>query len=144
MPTARNFFNQQEQNLLIDAIAKAELHTSGEIRLHLENFCLGNEVKAAQKVFTRLKMLQTAERNGVLIYIATLSRKVAIIGDEGIHQKLGAIYWEKLVEKLIEQFKVNKKAEGLADCIVECGEQLGRFFPRNEDDKNELSNSISY
>lgn len=144
MPTARNFFNQQEQSLLIDAIAKAELHTSGEIRLHLENFCLGNEVKAAQKVFTRLKMHQTAERNGVLIYIATLSRKVAIIGDEGIHQKLGAIYWEKLVEKLIQQFKVNKKAEGLADCIVECGEQLGKFFPRNEDDKNELSNSISY
>ena len=52
MPTARNFFNQQEQSLLIDAIAKAELHTSGEIRLHLENFCWGNEVKAAQKVFT--------------------------------------------------------------------------------------------
>lgn len=144
MPTARNFFNQQEQSLLIDAIAKAELHTSGEIRLHLENFCLGNEVKAAQKVFTRLKMHQTAERNGVLIYIATLSRKVAIIGDEGIHQKLGAIYWEKLVAKLIQQFKANKKAEGLADCIVECGEQLGKFFPRKEDDKNELSNSISY
>ena len=144
MPTARNFFNQQEQTLLIDAIAKAELHTSGEIRLHLENFCLGNEVKAAQKVFTRLKMHQTAEHNGVLIYIATLSRKVAIIGDEGIHQKLGAIYWQQLVEKLIQQFKVNKKAEGLAECIVECGEQLGKFFPRNEDDKNELSNSISY
>ncbi len=144
MPTARNFFDQQEQKLLIDAIAKAELHTSGEIRLHLENFCLGNEVKAAQKVFTRLKMHQTAERNGVLIYIATLSRKVAIIGDEGIHQKLGAIYWEKLVEKLIEQFKANKKAEALAGCIVECGEQLGKFFPRKEDDKNELSNSISY
>lgn len=95
-------------------------------------------------MFTRLKMHQTAERNGVLIYIATLSRKVAIIGDEGIHQKLGAIYWEKLVEKLIEQFKANKKAEGLADCIVECGEQLGKFFPRTEDDRNELSNSISY
>lgn len=144
MPTARNFFNQQEQSLLIDAIAKAELHTSGEIRLHLENFCWGNEVKAAQKVFTHLKMHQTAERNGVLIYIATLSRKVAIVGDEGIHQKLGAIYWQQLVEKLIQQFKVNKKAEGLAECIVECGEQLGKFFPRNEDDKNELSNSISY
>ena len=89
-------------------------------------------------------MHQTAERNGVLIYIATLSRKVAIVGDEGIHQKLGAIYWQQLVEKLIQQFKVNKKAEGLAECIVECGEQLGKFFPRNEDDKNELSNSISY
>jgi uncharacterized membrane protein len=144
MPTARNFFNQQEQALLIEAIAKAELNTSGEIRLHLENFCWGNEVKVAKKVFTRLKMHETKERNGVLIYIATLSRKIAIIGDEGIHQKLGTEYWEKLVEKLIMQFKANRKAEALAECILECGTQLGKFFPLGSDDKNELSNTISY
>jgi uncharacterized membrane protein len=144
MPTARNFFNPQEQQLLIDAITKAELRTSGEIRLHLENFCFGNEVKKAQKVFTRLKMHQTQERNGVLIYIATFSRKIAIIGDEGIHQKLGEQFWKALVEKLIRQFQSNKKAGALAECILECGEQLGKFFPRSSDDKNELSNAISY
>jgi uncharacterized membrane protein len=144
MPLARNFFSQQEQNVLIDAIAKAELHTSGEIRLHLENFCFGNEVKTAQRVFTRLKMHQTKERNGVLIYIATLSRKVAIIGDEGIHKKLGTEYWNALVEKLIQQFKVDKKAEALAACIGDCGDQLGKFFPLAGDDKNELSNTISF
>lgn len=130
--------------MLIDAIAKAEASTSGEIRLHLENFCFGSEVKAARKIFTRLQMHQTKERNGVLIYIATLSRKVAIIGDEGIHQKLGTEYWQQLVEKLIAQFKADKKAEALADCIIECGKQLGKFFPLRADDKNELSNTISY
>lgn len=144
MPTARRFFNLQEQQLLIDAIAKAELKTSGEIRLHIENFCFGNELKAAEKVFKRLKMHQTAERNGVLIYIAALSRKIAVAGDEGIHQKLGNQFWEKLVAKLIQDFKADKKAEALAACIVECGEQLGKFFPRREDDVNELSNAISY
>ena len=144
MPTARNFFDQKEQEFLIEAIAKAEKHTSGEIRLHLENFCLGNEVKAAQKIFRKLGMQKTAERNGVLIYIATLSRKVAIIGDEGIHQKLGSEYWQRLVETLIRQFKANKKAEALADCIIDCGVQLGKFFPLKDDDKNELSNTISF
>ncbi|WP_317897464.1 TPM domain-containing protein [Aurantibacillus circumpalustris] len=144
MPTARNFFSLQEQELLVNSIAKAELHTSGEIRLHLENFCIGSEIKAAQKVFKRLGMHNTKEKNGVLIYVATLSRKVAIIGDEGIHKKLGAEYWQLLVEKLIQQFKANKKAEGLAGCIIECGEQLGKFFPLQSDDKNELSNEISF
>jgi uncharacterized membrane protein len=144
MPTARNFFNQQEQELLVDAITKAELRTSGEIRLHLENFCFGNEVKKAQKVFTKLKMHQTRERNGVLIYIATFSRKIAIIGDEGIHQKLGEQFWQALVEKLIHQFQADKKAGALVECILECGEQLGKFFPLSSDDKNELSNTISY
>lgn len=144
MPTARNFFTDAEQQSLIDAIVQAELHTSGEIRLHLENFCFGSEVKAAQKVFRKLNMHQTRERNGVLIYIATLSRKVAIIGDQGIHEKLGTEYWENLVQQLITKFKENKKAEALAECIKDCGSQLGKFFPLSSDDKNELSNSISY
>ena len=144
MPTARKFFTPQEQQLLIDAIAEAELKTSGEIRVHIENFSLGSELKSAAKVFRKLNMHETAERNGVLIYIATLSHKVAVIGDEGIHQKLGQEFWEQLVARLIAQFKADRKAEALAACIVECGEQLGKFFPRRSDDKNELSNSISY
>lgn len=144
MITARNFFDKQEQQLIVDAIASAELKTSGEIRLHLSNFCFGNEVKAAEKVFAKLKMHQTKERNGVLIYIATFSRKVAIVGDEGIHKKLGNEFWQKVVSQLIQKFKENKKAEALSECIVECGEQLGKFFPRQSDDKNELTNTISY
>ncbi|MDP1800741.1 MAG: TPM domain-containing protein [Bacteroidota bacterium] len=144
MPTARNFFDQREQQLLIDAIVQAELKTSGEIRLHIENLCIGNELKRAQKVFTNLKMHETKERNGVLIYIATFSRKIAVIGDEGIHQKLGNEFWQKVVDELIKKFKENKKAEALAECIITCGEQLGKFFPRSNEDKDELTNTISY
>lgn len=144
MPRARNFFNKEEQQQLIDAIAGAELKTSGEIRVHIENFSFGSELKRAEKVFKKLNMHQTAERNGVLIYIASLSHKVAVVGDEGIHQKLGQEFWEQLVADLISQFKADKKAPALAGCIVKCGEQLGKYFPRKEDDKNELSNTISF
>ncbi|MDI1355166.1 MAG: TPM domain-containing protein [bacterium] len=144
MPLAKKFFTKQEQELLIKAIGEAEMNTSGEIRLHLENFCSGNEVKAAWKIFVRLDMHRTKERNGILIYIATMSRKIAVIGDEGIHQKLGDKFWEKLVLDLISHFKSDKRAEALAESIIECGKQLGHFFPRQNDDKNELSDSISY
>lgn len=144
MPTARKFFNASEEALLVESIVKAELHTSGEIRLHIENFCLGNELKRAAKVFEKLKMHETAERNGVLIYIAALSHKIAVVGDEGIHQKLGSEFWDQLVKALIEKFKVGRKAEALSECIIECGEQLGKYFPRNGDDKDELTNTISY
>ncbi|MBL7930937.1 MAG: TPM domain-containing protein [Bacteroidia bacterium] len=144
MPTAKNFFNEREQQMLIQAIVEAEMKTSGEIRLHLENFCWGDEVKAAKKVFKKLGMHQTKEKNGVLIYIATLSHKIAIVGDEGIHQKLGNEYWQKMVNDLIARFKENKQADALAECIRDCGAQLGKFFPLSADDKNELSNSISF
>lgn len=144
MPTAGNFFNAKEQELIVEAITKAELKTSGEIRLHIENFCIGNELKRAQKVFTKLKMHETNEHNGVLIYMAVISRKIAVIGDSGIHAKLGSEFWNKVVARLIEQFHANKKADALAACILECGEQLGKYFPRSDDDKNELTNNISY
>jgi len=144
MPTARNFFNEQEQQLLVNSIEEAELKTSGEIRLHIENFCLGNEIRRAEEVFLKLNMHLTKERNGVLIYIATLSRKIAVVGDEGIHQKLGNEFWQKLVQDVITKFKADKKAEALAECIKACGGQLGKYFPRSTDDANELSNTISY
>lgn len=144
MAFARNFFTPQEQQLLVDSIAKAELHTSGEIRLHVENFCFGSELTAAKKVFVKLNMHHTAERNGVLIYVATLSRKIAVVGDEGIYRELGNEFWNNLINRLIKKFKEGRKAEALAECIIECGEQLGKYFPRKENDKDELTNTISY
>lgn len=144
MRNARNFFSKEEQALLIKAIEEAEQNTSGEIRLHVENFCFGNPVDAAIKTFHRLKMQNTKERNGVLFYIAVISHKMAIVGDEGIHQKLGESFWKNLSDKLISSFKQKGHAAVLAMCIWECGNELKKIFPIKEDNKNELSNSISF
>ena len=144
MTTAKNFFTGGEQERIIAAIEAAEDRTSGEIRLHLENYCPGNEVHVASRIFTSLGMHKTAERNGVLIYIATVSRKIAIIGDKGIHEKLGTGYWEKMVEGMIQEFKAQHHADGLIACIKDLGEKLALHFPVKGDDKDELTNEISF
>jgi uncharacterized membrane protein len=144
MKTARHFFTIEEQEMILSAIAAAEARTSGELRLHLENFCPGNEVQVATRIFTSLGMHKTAERNGVLIYIATISRKIAIVGDQGIHEKLGAAYWDRMVAELIKEFKSRHHAEALIACIKDLGEKLSTFFPVKEDDRNELTNEISF
>lgn len=144
MPSAKKFLSPEEEQLVLAAIADAELATSGEIRVHLENFCLFDPIAAARKIFIKLGMHATKERNGVLIYLATYSRKIAIVGDEGIHQKLGADFWDKMVKQMISHLHADHKAEGLVACIRECGEQLKHYFPRREDDSNELKNDISY
>jgi uncharacterized membrane protein len=144
MSSAKDFFTPEEQIRIVNAITEAELHTSGEIRLHIENLCFGSELKAAQKVFHKLGMDQTAERNGVLIYIAVVSHKIAVIGDAGIHSKLGAEFWKQLVDQIISEFRKEHKADALCDAIRECGKQLGKYFPRATDDKDELTNTISY
>ena len=142
--SVKTFFSEAEQKQILEAIKAAELNTSGEIRVHLENFCPGNEIKRAIKVFKRLGMDRTRERNGILIYLAVRSRKIAIIGDEGIHEKLGKPYWDKTVEHILEHFRTHQKGQGLSESIMECGKRLSKFFPRNDNDKNELSDAISY
>lgn len=144
MPWAQKFFSVAEQQLLVKAIEVAEMHTSGEIRIHVENFCLGNEINTAKMRFAKLNMHKTAERNGILIYIASMSKKIAVFGDEGIHSKVDKDFWKALIQQLIDGFHQQKKAEALAAAIIDCGKQLSHFFPRQADDTNELSNSISY
>jgi uncharacterized membrane protein len=141
---AKHFFNKEEQSLIVSAIQTAEKNTSGEIRVHLESICWGNAIGRAQKLFGKLKMHETKEQNGILIYIATESHKIAVIGDAGIHKKLGKEYWDKIVEGMISKFKEGQHAQGLADAIMDCGKQLQAYFPYSGDDKNELNDSISF
>ena len=142
--SAKNFFTKDEQQQIVDAIKEAERNTSGEIRVHVDNFCIGPVMKKAQKLFQKLGMIQTADRNGILIYIAARSHKIAVIGDEGIHQKLGTEYWDNIVKGIIDAFAHHKKAEGLTKGIINCGQQLKIHFPYKDNDKNELNDSISF
>jgi uncharacterized membrane protein len=141
---AKNFFTKEEQDLIVNAIKTAEQNTSGEIRVHMDTFCLGDAMTRAKKVFAKLGMHQTKEKNGILIYIATQSRKIAVIGDAGIHQKVGEEYWDKIVLGIISEFKQGHKGKGLADGIIQCGHELKHYFPYLSDDKNELNDSISF
>ncbi len=142
--TAEKFFTKEEQDLIVKAIGTAEKNTSGEIRVHLEAICYSDAIIRAQKVFNKLGIQKTKEQNGILIYIATDSRKMAVIGDEGIHKKLGAEYWDKIVQSLVSKFKNGEHGQGLADAIIDCGKQLQHYFPYTSDDKNELNDSISF
>jgi uncharacterized membrane protein len=88
-------------------------------------------------------MHQTELRNGVLIYVSFSDRKLAIIGDKGIHELVPANFWESTRNKMIAEFKANRFAAGIIAAIEEAGTQLRSYFPYMENDQNELSNEIS-
>jgi uncharacterized membrane protein len=138
------FFSPAEQEEIKHAIVRAESYTSGEIRVHLENYCLGNPFKRALKVFNRLKMNQTEQRNGVLFYVAVKSRKLAIVGDEGIHQHVKQSFWDEQRSEILQMFADNHFKEGLIAGILATGEKLKKHFPHQDDDKNELSDDLSF
>jgi uncharacterized membrane protein len=135
--------NQVENDLIVSAIQKAEMQTSGEIRVHIDKKCASDPVKQAVQVFEKLGMHKTDLRNGVLIYVSFSDRKLAIIGDQGIDSVVPADFWMSTKEKMIHHFKENRFADGIIAAITEAGEQLKRFFPYMENDENELSNEIS-
>ncbi|GIV29269.1 MAG: hypothetical protein KatS3mg028_0335 [Bacteroidia bacterium] len=109
MTPAKKFFSEEERQQIINSIKKAERETTAEIRVHVENFCFGNPVSRAKKIFVQQNMQQTKLQNGVLFYIAVWNRKLAIIGDKGIYEKTPQEWWDRLVLQLINSFK--KKQE---------------------------------
>ena len=146
----QSVFTPDQQQQIMEAIRKAELATSGEIRVHIEAHCRAGEpaeadpVQRAIQVFGHLGMHQTQEQNGVLFYLATEDRKFAVIGDKGIDQRVPADFWNSTKELMRSHFAQNQLTEGLCRGIEEAGQQLKTFFPRADDDTNELSDDISF
>jgi len=141
---AAKFFNKEEKALLKEAIARAELNTSGEIRLHVDNHCKGDVLDCAAAWFDKLKMQKTEKRNGVLFYIAVKDHTFAIIGDAGINAVTPDDFWENIKEEMLVHFKENNFAEGLIKGIDMAGKKLKEHFPYQSDDINELSDDISF
>lgn len=140
-----DIFTEQEQDKIVQAISLAESKTSGEIRLVVERKIKDHvPMDRAASFFEKLEMHNTALRNGILIYIAFDDHAFAIIGDAGIHQKVTDSFWETVKEHMLEHFRTGNIAEGLIAGVQEAGEQLEHYFPKGEDDINELPNDIHF
>ncbi len=138
------FFQPEEEDRIIDAIQEAELNTSGEIRVHLEDNLKGDVLQAAQKTFLKLEMHKTEARNGVLIFIAPEQRKFAILGDKGINEKVPKDFWSEERDIMLAHFKSGNYADGVCAAVQQVGAKLKAFFPYQSDDENELPDDISY
>jgi uncharacterized membrane protein len=141
---ALNFFSSEQKEDIKQAILNAELDTSGEIRIHIENNCPGDVLDRAAYIFEKLKMKETENRNGVLIYLSLNHRKFAIIGDAGINAVVPENFWDNIKEEMLMKFRENNFSLGLSIAITKTGEQLKKFFPHQKDDINELTDEISF
>ena len=142
----KQFLTSGENDRVVESIRAFEKKTSGEIRVFIESRNpLVNTIERAQAVFGELQMHQTKERNGVLLYLAVKDREVALLGDVGIHQKVGTAFWEKQVAEMIQLFKQNNLTEGMVKCIEHVGQVLVEKFPYDGTmDQNELSDEIVF
>ncbi len=141
---ATDYFTSVERELIRNAVGEAEKLTSGELRVYIEDKCKSDVLDRAAFVFAEMLMHKTEARNGVLIYLALHDHKFAIIGDIGIHAKVGDSFWNDIKERMLEHFKQARFTEGLTQGIVEAGKALQQHFPRAANDSNELSDDIVF
>ncbi|HLD69995.1 MAG TPA: TPM domain-containing protein [Candidatus Omnitrophota bacterium] len=138
-----NFLDKEDKKKVIEAIRRAENATNGEIRVHLKAKCKDDPMKEARKVFQALAMYHTRERNSVLIFVALKSKRFAIIGDQGIHERVGDSFWNQTRDLMADYFSKGQMRQGIIAGVHSVGEKLGIFFPKTSQDSNELSNRVT-
>lgn len=141
---AADKFTEKDRQLIVAAIEEAELATSGEIRLFVEDDCGDHVLDRAAFMFHQLKMDNTKERNGVLFYLALDARQFAILGDKGINEKVGNDFWHEIKSVMQNHFTEGAFAIGLTKGIKMAGDALAKHFPYHESDRNELTNDIVF
>ena len=133
-----------DEQRIVAAIEAAELVTSGEVRVHLNDTCSGDPLRDAQKQFHKPGMHRTAERNGILFFIALESHKFAVVGDSGVHAKVGQSFWEGIRDHMVPELKEGRWVDALELGIAEAGRALAEHFPhQGRSDRDELSNEVS-
>ncbi len=143
MSRVEDFLTIEEEQEIVEAILAAEKNTSGEIRVHIEAHTRIDHYKRAKEVFHLLKMDNTKEENGVLIYVAVNDRKFAICGDKGMDKVVPKDFWESTKNIIEGHFKNGAFKTGIVAGIHKAGTELAHHFPWKHDDTNELSNEIS-
>ena len=141
---ARLFFSKEDKEDIVQAVKNAELDTSGEIRVHIENKFKGDAKDGAAHIFKKLGMHKTELRNGVLFYLALENRKFAILGDAGVNQVVPENFWDDIRDTMLNCFREDNFSEGLTEGISMAGKQLKKHFPYQSDDVNELPDDISF
>lgn len=144
MSNPGTLFSEETRKAVAAYIAEAEKICSGEIRVFVDENCPLDPLDRAAAVFEELGMHATKERNGILIYLSVKDKKIAIIGDAGIHARVHKTFWQEIKDSMVDHFREEKYQEGLKKGISICAEMLARFFPPTDNDVNELPNDMVF
>jgi uncharacterized membrane protein len=123
------------------AIEQAERGTSGEVRVSVAAPFWGDAQKAAKGAFERLGMQRTHHRNSVLLFVVPSRHSFVILGDAGIHAKVGHAFWEDVSQAIAERFRAGDFTGGLVHGIELVGKELRLHFP-SAHPTNELPDEV--
>ena len=142
--TRRGLYRAIDKERVEKAIEAAESITSGEVRVAVSPLFWGDVRKVAERTFDRLGMRDTAERNGVLLFVVPSRRRFVVLGDVAIHEKVHPGFWEEVAAEISHHFRSGDFTGGLVTALERLSTELSTHFPRRADDLDELSNAVVF
>jgi uncharacterized membrane protein len=142
---AKTFLDGLDHDRIVKAIQDAEARSRGEVRVHVSARAVDDAQAAAARQFETLGMTKTAERSGVLLFVAPAIRQFALVGDTGIHAKCGPDFWKAVATAVEEDFRAGRYTDGIVKGVARVGDALAEHFPRAEGtaDANELPDEVT-
>ncbi len=84
----------------------------------------------------------TKNHTGILIFASLLERRVVVLADRGINERVAPGTWQVVVDTVTDSLKSGKPCDGFCNAIERCGDILAVHFPRQTDDQDELPNTL--
>ena len=141
----RRVFPRASLKRIEQAIAEVEQTHAGQIRFAVESaldirplFAGQTARERAIEVFSHLRVWDTEQNNGVLIFLLLADRDVEIVADRGVHARLGQATWEAVCQEMEAAFRQGKFEEGVIAGIRSVGAHLARHYPHTGTKINEL------
>lgn len=137
-----SFLTDEEEALLVTAIREQELRTSAEIRVCVTNKWIFRHERYAWRLFDKIGMRKTRDRNAALIVMMPRMKKIVIIGDSGFDAVVPDDFWKQAVAAMVHQMHELGPLEALREGLKRLGDALSIHWPRQDDDVNELDDEI--
>jgi len=141
----RRLFPASSMRAIEQAVHQSEGRHRGQIRFAVESALDGHllfhGVSAADRAkdaFEHLRIWDTEENNGVLIYLLIADRHVEIVADRGVHARTGAAGWEAICQRMEAAFRAGRFEAGVLEGIEAVTEILTREYPATGKPTNEL------
>ena len=99
----------------------------------------------ALRAFHEHGLQRTAEGTGVLVFASLFERRAVVLGDHGIHERMGDAGWGEVVQALLAGLRRGDPGQGFEEAVARCGARLAEHFPRQDGapaHHNELADAI--
>ena len=128
---------------LMERVAASEQRHTGEIRIYVESSLPSSYLwrgadtrERAVMMFSKLRVWDTAQNNGVLIYLMLAEHAIELVADRGIDAHVPAHHWQMVVTRMADAFRSNRYEDGLTQALEEVSAVLVEHFPARDTAEN--------